>query len=46
VLRLVEEIEASGKGIVGRTRKTWKDIVKRDMKLIGVVENVTLDRGK
>jgi len=31
VLRLVEEMEESGKRKVGRPRKTWKDIVKRDL---------------
>jgi len=45
VLRLVEEIEVSGKSAVGRPRKTWKDIVKRDLKLIGVEERVALDQG-
>jgi len=31
---------------VGRSRKTWKDIVKRDLELIGVEESVTLDQGR
>jgi len=34
VLRLVEEMEVTGKGAVGRPRKTWKDIVKRDLELL------------
>jgi len=37
-LRLVEEMELSGKRKVGRPRKTWKEIVKRDLELIGVDE--------
>jgi len=41
VLRLVEEMEVSGKREVGRPRKTWKDIVKRDLKLIGVTLTLT-----
>jgi len=34
------------KGSIGRPRKTWKDIVKRDLELIGVKESVTLDPGR
>jgi len=33
---LVEEMEVSGKREVGRPRKTWKDVVKRDLELIRV----------
>jgi len=42
VLRLVEETEVSGKRKVGigRPRKTWKDILKRNFELIGVDESV------
>jgi len=46
VLRFVEEMEVSGKRKVGRPTKTWKDIVKRDLELIGVDESVALDRGR
>jgi len=46
VFRLVEEMEVSGKRNVGRPWKTWKDIVKRDLELIGVDESVALDRGR
>jgi len=46
VLRLVEEMEVLGKRKVGRPRKTWKDIMKRDLVLIGVDESVALDRGR
>jgi len=46
VLRLVEEMEVRGKRTVGRPRKTWKDIVKRDLELIGVDESVAMDRGR
>jgi len=46
VLRLVGELEVSGKGEVGRPRKTWKDLVKRDLELIGVDESVALNRGR
>jgi len=35
-----------GKKKAGRPRKTWKDIMKRDLKLLGVDENVALDRRK
>jgi len=31
---------------IGRPRNTWKDIVKSDLELIGVDENVALDRGR
>jgi len=31
---------------VGRPGKTWKDIVKRDLELIGVDESMLLDRGR
>jgi len=34
------------KGEVGRPRKTWKYIVKRDLELLGVEESVALDRGR
>jgi len=44
VLRLVEEMEVSGKRKVGRPRKTWKDIMKRDLELLEVDENVALDQ--
>jgi len=43
VLRLVEEMEVLEKRKVGRPRKTWKDIVNRDLELLGVDENVALD---
>jgi len=46
VLRLVEEMEVLGKRKVRRPRKTWKDIVKRDLELIGVEESEALDRGR
>jgi len=46
VFRSVDEMEVSGKRKVGRPRKTWKDIVKRDLELIGVDESVALDREK
>jgi len=46
VLRLVKEMEVSGKRKVGRPRKAWKDIVKRDLELIGAEESVALDRGR
>jgi len=39
-------MEVSGKREVGRPRKTWKDIAKRDFELIGVEESVALDRGR
>jgi len=45
VLRLVEEMD-SGKSKVGRQRKTLKDIVKRDLELIGVEESVVLHLGR
>jgi len=32
-----------GERKVGRPRKTWKDIKKRDLELIGVDESVALD---
>jgi len=35
-----------GKRKVGKPRKTWKDIVKRDLELIGVDESGALDRGR
>jgi len=44
VLRLVEEMDVSGKRKVGKPRKTRKDIVKRDLELLGVEENVALDQ--
>jgi len=44
VLRFVVEMEVLGKWEVGRPRKTWKDIVKRDLEVIGVDESVALDR--
>jgi len=45
VLRLVEEMKVvSGKRKEERPRKTWKDIVKRDLELLGVDENVALDQ--
>jgi len=44
VLRLLEEMEVLGKRTVGRPRKAWKDIVKRDLHLLGVDENVALNR--
>jgi len=34
MLRLVEEMEVSGKRKVGRPCKTWKDIVKSYLELI------------
>jgi len=56
VLRLVEEMEVSGKRKVERpsiknkqtwkTRKTWKDTVKRDLEHIGLDESVALDQGR
>jgi len=46
VLRLVEEMEVSGRRKVGRPRKTWKDIVKRDLELLGVDESVALEKGR
>jgi len=46
VLRLVEDMEVSGKWKVQRPKKTWKDIVKRDFELIAVDESVALDRGR
>jgi len=39
-------MEVSRKRKVGRLRKTWKDIVKRDIELFGVDENVALDLRK
>jgi len=36
-------MEVSVKRKVVRPRKTWKDIVKRDLEQMGVVENVALD---
>lgn len=44
VLRLVEEMEVEGKRKAGRPRKTWKDTVQRDLKILGVDENMVLDR--
>jgi len=44
VLRLAEEMEVSGKRKVERPRNTWKDIVKRDLELLGVDECVALDQ--
>jgi len=46
VLRLVEEMEVSGERKVGRPRKNQKDIVKRDLELIGVDVSVALDQGR
>jgi len=43
----MEEVEVSGKsysGLPRKTKKTWKDIVKIDLELLGVDENVALDR--
>jgi len=37
-------MEVPGKGKYGKTMETWKDIVKRDLELIGV--NEALDRRK
>jgi len=44
VLRLVDEMEVPGKRKVGRSRKTWKVTVKRDLEVFGVEENVAFDR--
>jgi len=44
VMRLVEEMEVFGKRKVERPRKTSEDIVKRDLELSRVDENVTLDQ--
>jgi len=44
VLRLVDEMDVSGKWKVGRPRKTWKDIVNRDLELKGVW--YSFDRGR
>jgi len=44
VLRLAEKMEVSGKRKVGRPRKNWKDIVKRDLELTGVDESVAFDQ--
>jgi len=44
VLRLVVDMEVSGKRKVGRPRKTWKYTVKRDLEIIGMDESVALDR--
>jgi len=44
MLRLVEEMVVLWKGKVGRPRTTWKDIVKRNLELLGVDENMALDR--
>jgi len=46
VLRLVEEMEVSGKRKVGRSRKTWKEVVKRNLELTEVDKSVALDRGR
>jgi len=46
VLRIVEEIEVSGKWKVGRPRKTLKNLENRDLELIGVDESMALDRGR
>jgi len=39
-----KKMKVLGKRKVGWPRKTWKDKVKKDLKLIGVDENVKLDR--
>jgi len=46
VLKLVDEMEVSGKREVGRPRKTSKDIVNRELELMGVEESVALDLGR
>jgi len=46
LLSLVEKMEVLEKRKVGRPWKTWKDIVKRDLELIGVKECVALDQGR
>jgi len=44
----VRRVEIGGRngcfGGKGNLRKTWKDIVKRDLELLVVDENVALDR--
>jgi len=42
VLKLVEEKVVLGKRKVGRPRKTLKDMVKRDLELFGVDDNMVL----
>jgi hypothetical protein len=42
-VKLVEEMEVSGKRRVGRPRNTWTDTAKRDLKILGVEENMALD---
>jgi len=37
--------ESIGEKEIGRPRKARKDIVKRDLELIGMAESVALDRG-
>jgi len=39
-----DEIEVAGKGKVGRSRKTWKVTVKRDLEVFGVDENMAFDQ--
>jgi len=45
-LRLVEEMEVSGKRELGRPKKISKDIVKRDLELIEVEKSVALEGRK
>ena len=44
VLRVVDKMEVQGKRKVGRLKKAWNDIVQQDLKILGVDENMALDR--
>ena len=44
VLRLVEEMEVPGQRKVGRPKKTWKEAVQQNLKVLGVDEKIALDR--
>ena len=44
VLRVVDKMEVPGKRKVARPKKTLNDTVQQDFKMLGVDENVALDR--
>ncbi len=44
VLGMVEEVEVEGRKPVGRPRKTWRRCVERDLKRLGLCEEMAQDR--
>jgi len=45
-VKACQRLEVSGKRCRGRAKKTWREYVKEDMKIIGLMEKDVQDRQK